>query len=356
MPALTGTGIADIVTSSLPHLGRLKMTDQMSKYHDTIAVKRIFNQKKRKVDSGPEIRFNIINDVGGSFRFVPMGFTATANIKNVLDFGKVPWRFWTWNWSMIDEEEIMNSGASKIVDLMKSRRISELASMIVGLERHIWTAPDANDEVGIYPIPYYIVKSNTATTTNDGFNGTLPSGFSTVANIDSSAATGTGFRYRNYATQYTTVAKTDLIRKMRRGAVYTNFKPLTEDFANYEVGDDKGWYTNYPVLSILEEILEAQNENLGKDIASMDGKVMFRGAGMTNVQELDLDTTNPVYGIQWSVLGFTRMRDRWMKDIKVGTNPNQPTVATVHNVSGCNTTCEDRRQQMVFATDTTMPS
>ena len=356
MSALQATGLLDIMTASLPELGRLKMTDQMSKYNDTIAVKRIFNQKKRKVDSGPEIQFNIINDVGGSFRFVPLGFTATSNIKNVLDTGKVGWRFWTWNWSMIYEEQIMNSGASKIVDVMKARRLSELASMIVGLERHIWTAPDANDDLSIFPIPYYIVKSNTATTTNDGFNGTLPSGFSAVANIDSSATTGTGARYRNYATQYSTVAKTDLIRKMRRGATYTNFKPLTEDFSTYDIGEDRAWYTNYAVLSILEEILEAQNESLGKDVASMDGKVMFRGAGMTNVQELDVDTTNPVYGIQWGSIGFTRQRSNWMRDIDVGVNPNQPTLATVHNVSGCNLTCEDRRGQMVFATDTAMPA
>lgn len=354
MPNLQADGLADLLTATLPYLGKFKMTDLMSKYHDTIAVKRIFNQKKRKVDNGHQIRFNIINDVGGSFRFVPLAFTATANIKNVLDKGQMEWRYWTWNWSVIYEETIMNSGESRILDEMKARRMSEAASMIVGLERHIWTAPVATDDLSIASIPYFIVKSNTAVTTNDGFNGTLPSGFSAVAGIDSSATTGTGLRYRNYATQYTTVAKNDLIRKMRRGTVYTDFKPLNEDFSNYEVGDDRGWYTNYAVTSIMEEILESQNENLGKDVAPMDGKAMFRGAPINTVQELDIDTTNPVYGIQWSVMGFTRQRANWMRDIEVNVNPNQPTVATVHNVSGCNLTCEDRRQQMCFATDTTM--
>ncbi len=356
MPALQASGLADIMTATLPHLGKLKMTDMMSKYHDTIAVKRIFNQKKRKVDDGQSIRFNIIEDIGGSFTFVPLAWTASPTIKNVLTYGSVEWRYWKWDWSMIYEESIMNSGPSKILDIMKARRLSELGSMIVGLERHIWTAPDASDELSIYPIPYYIVKSNTAVTTNDGFNGGNPSGFSAVAGINTSLTTGAGLRYRNYATQYSTVSKVDLIRKMRRGTVYTNFKPLSEDFSNYEVGDDRGWYTNYSVVSVMEEILEAQNENLGKDLASMDGKALFRGAPITTVQELDLDTTNPIYGIQWSVLGFTRMRNNWMRDIRVDLNPNQPTVSTVHNVSGCNTTCEDRRQQMVFATDTTMPS
>jgi hypothetical protein len=358
--ALQASGLADLINLSLPELGRMRFTDAASKYHETVALKRIFNKAKNKgsVDSGPTIRFNLMYDIGGSARFVGLGFTATNDIKNVMTYGEVPWRHFTWNWSMIDQEVQMNSGASKIVDLMKTRRMSEFASLVVLLERHIWSTPDADDDEGVYPIPYYVVKSNTAATTanNDGFNGTVPSGFTTVAGLNPSTANGTpGGRYRNYATQYSTVAKNDLIRKMRRGAVYTNFKPIVDGVSDYNTGNDRGWYTNYSVASVFEEILEAQNENLGKDLASMDGKSLFRGAPIEVVQELDLDTTNPVYGLQWGVLKFKRLRGEWMRDIPVKPNPNQPTVSTVHNVSTCNLTCEDRRQQMVFATDTTMP-
>lgn len=356
MANLQASGLADLISVTLPELGRLRFVDLGTDYHKTIAFKRIFKKKKSEVGSGHAIRFNVMYDVGGSFRFVPLGFTATANIKNVMTYGEVPWRGWTWNFSMIAEEETMNSGSSKIVDLMQTRRISEFASVLVGLERQLWATPDADDDVSIYPIPYYIVKSNTAVTTRDGFNGTTPSGFSTVAGLDPTTEAGTpGGRYRNYATQYTTVAKNDLIRKMRRGAVYTGFEPISDDIPRPDVGDDMGWYTNYSVLSVMEEILEAQNENLGRDVASMDGKVMFRGAGMTNVQELDRDTTNPVYGIQWSTFGFTRMKGHWEKPYKVAVNPNQPTIATQHYVSRCNTVCYNRRRNMVFATDTTMP-
>lgn len=357
MPNLQASGMADLMSVTLPELGRLKFVDLGSDYHKTIAFKRIFQKKKSQVDSGTSIRFNIMHDIGGSFRFVPLGFTATANIKNVMTYGEVPWRGWTWNWSMIAEEGTMNSGASKIVDLMQTRRISEFASVITGLERQLWATPDANDDVSILPIPYYIVKSNTAVTTNDGFNGTVPSGFTTVAGLDPTTAAGTpGGRYRNYATQYTTVAKNDLVRKMRRGAEYTTFEPITDGIPNPDTGDDMGWYTNYSVLSVMEEILEAQNENLGNDLASMDGKCLFRGAGITSVQELDRDTTNPVYGIQWATFGFTRMRGHWEKLYNVGVNPDKPTVATAHYVSRCNTVCQNRRRNMVFATDTAMPA
>ncbi len=350
--------LADLITTSLPDLGRMKFTDVASKYYETIALKRIFNKNKNKNagDIGPSVRFNLMYDIGGSFRFVGLGFTAQANIKNVMTYGEIPWRGFTWNWSMIAEEPAMNSGASKIVDLMQTRRLSEFASVVVGLEQQLWATPDANDEEGVYPIPYYVVKSNTAVTTRDGFNGTTPTGFTTVAGLDPTTAEGTpGGRYRNYAAQYTTVSKTDLIRKMRRGAVYTNFAPIVEEIPQYDLGDDMGWYTNYSVTSVLEEILEAQNESLGKDVASMDGKALFRGAPITTVQELDNDTTNPVYGLQWATFSFKRLKGHWMKDYKVSINPNQPTMATVHNVSRTNLLCYNRRRNMVFATDTTMP-
>jgi hypothetical protein len=357
MPPLQPAGMSDLIAVSLPDLGRMKFTDLMTDYYDTIALKRIFNKKKSQVDSGTSINFNIAYDIGGSFRFVPMNWTATANIKNVMTTGNVPWRGFTWNWSMILEEPIMNSGASRIVELVKIRRMSEFASVIVGLERHIWTAPDPTDEVSIYPIPYWIVKSNTAVTTNNGFNGTVPTGFTTVGGLTPTTAPGTpGGRYRNYATQYTTIAKNDLVRKMRHGARYTGFKPIAEGGSHYDTGDDMAWYSNYSVVSVLEEILESQNENLGKDLASMDGKSLFRGAPIEVVQELDNDTTNPVYGIQWATFGFVRMRGVWMKDIPIPVNPNQPTMSTVHNISRTNTVCYNRRRNMVFATDTTMPS
>lgn len=354
--------LADLITTSLPDLGRLKFQDLGTKYYSTIALKRIFNKNKNKNagDIGPSVRFNIMHDIGGSFRFVGLGFTATANIKNVMTYGEIPWRGFTWNWSMIAEEPAMNSGASKIVDLMEVRRLSEFATVVVGLEQQLWATPDANDEEGVFPIPYYIVKSNTEATAanSDGFNGTVPSGFTAVAGLDPTTgynSGSTGGRYRNYATQYTTVAKTDLIRKMRRGAVYTAFEPIVEEIPQYDMGDDMGWYTNYAVTSVLEEILEAQNESLGKDVASMDGKALFRGAPIVTVQELDNDTTNPVYGIQWATFSFKRLKGHWMKDYKVGINPNQPTMATVHNVSRTNLLCYNRRRNMVFATNTTMP-
>ena len=345
------SGIADLITTSLPELGKLKFTDLSSDYQNTIALKRIIRQKKMTYDSGPTVRFNVMFDTNGSARFVPMGYTAVVDIPSVMTYGEVPWRHATFNWAIEGREEIMNSGASKIVDIMQVRRLSAMGDFIKLMEQYLWRVPSSSSDA-IYGIPYWVVKSNTAVTTNDGFNGATPSGHSTVAAL----STTTYQRWKNYATQYTTVSKEDLIRKMRRASVYTDFMPLVDDMPVYNTGDDYGYYTNYAVLSVLEEILESQNENLGSDIASQDGKVVFRRGTITNVKELDLDTTNPVYGLNWGELMAQRLRGWWMKETPVPINPNQPTVSSVHVNCTLNTLCRNRRRQFVLATNTGLPA
>jgi hypothetical protein len=164
----------------------------------------------------------------------------------------------------------------------------------------------------------------------------------------------TNNRWKNYATQYTTVSKDDLIRKMRRAMRYTNFTPLVDDVPTYNLGDDYGCYTNYAVVGTLEEILEAQNENLGQDIASQDTKVVFRRTPVEWIVELDLDTTNPVYGINWGELHIVGLETEWMHETPVPVNPNQPTIQAVHTDCSYNLICRNRRRQWVVSTNTTM--
>ena len=212
--ALQATDIADLVTTTLNDLGRLKFTDLMSDYQRTVALKRLIKKNKMTFDSGPEIAFNAITGDNGSARWVGMGASDVVDIPNVMITGKMPWRHITWNWAMDGREPVMNSGASKIVDLIKTRRIAAMGSAIIKFETAFWRVPASTDTVTMYGLPYFVVKSNTAVTTNDGFNGSVPSGYTTVANINPT----TYDRWRNYATQYTTISKDDLVPKLRRMA------------------------------------------------------------------------------------------------------------------------------------------
>lgn len=341
---------ADIVTLTLKELGRAKWTDLTSDYPDTLAMKRLIKKGKITFDDGYEAQFNLMTATNGSARAVGLAYTSVVDAPNIMTTGSVPWRHVTWNWMWERRLVKMNSGSSRIVDMVKTQRYGAMGDAVKMFENQLWRVPAVSDNITPYGLPYYIVKSNTAVTTNDGFNGSVPSGYTTVAGLNPT----TYPRWRNYATQYTTVSKDDLIRKWRRAATKTAFKPLVDDTPTYNTGDDYGFYTNYFVIGTLEEILEAQNENLGKDIASMDGEVVFRRVPVVYAAELELDTTNPIYGVNWGVLGAMGLKGEWMLEKTFNEIPTQPTVGFTNVDCTWNLICRDRRRNFVLSTNTTM--
>ena len=350
---LQATDIADVVTTTLNELGEMKFTDLMSDYQSTIALKRIMRKNKMTFRAGPEVQFNVIFDHNDSARFVGIGETDVVNIKNVMTTGKVPWRHITWNWSIERREIAMNRSPRMIVDLTKTRRISSFGSAIIKFEQALWKVPATTDTKSPYGIPYYVVKSNTAATTAnaDGFNGLVPSGYTLVANLNPT----TYPRWGNYATQYTVVSKADFVRKARRMAEYTDWMPLVDEIPEYNTGDDYGQYTNYALLGALEEVLESQNDNLGTDLASMDGKVMLRRRPVTFVKELDLDTTNPFYSINWGEMKAMGLAGEWMNETVIPIQPGQHTISATHTDCTFNMFCRNRRRNGVLATNTGLP-
>ena len=108
------------------------------------------------------------------------------------------------------------------------------------------------------------------------------------------SGTGTG--------AYGSVSKDDLIRKMRTAHRKTKFRsPVSHDTPK-QGGMQNGIYTNSDVIGLVEEILEAQNMNLGNDVASKDGKACFKSSPLVYVPYLDNDSTDPVYMLDWQWL------------------------------------------------------
>lgn len=352
MATLQAADLADLVATTLNELGELKFTDLMSDYQDTIALKRVFKKGKTTFDAGPAVSFNVITDHNNSARFVGLGEVDVVDIPNVMTTGQVPWRHITWNWAIERREVAMNRSPRKIVDLTKTRRIAAFGSAIIKFEQCLWRVPSTSDTVSPYGIPYWVVKSNTATTTNDGFNGTVPSGYTTVGGLNPT----TYPRWANYATQYTAVTKEDLIRKARRMLVYTDFKPLVDDIPVYNTGNEMALYSNYNLIAALEEILESQNDDLGTDVASMDGKVMLRRSPITFVKELDLDTTNPLYSINWGEFKAIGLRGEWMNETTEAQYPGQHTLSATFTDCTFNMICRNRRRNGVLATNTGLPA
>lgn len=355
MANLQAQQLADLITTTLNELGEMKFTDLMSDYQNTIVLKRTMKKNKMTFDAGPAVQFNVITDHNNSARFVGLGEEDRSSINNVMTTGVVPWRHVTWNWSVERREIAMNRTPRKIVDLAKTRRLAAFGSAIILMEQSAWRVPAVTDTLSPFGIPYWIVKSATDATTDtvrNGFNGTLPSGYTDVGGISPT----TYPRWANYADIYTNISKDDLIRKWRRAAFYTDFAPLVDGMPVYNTGDDYGYYSNYPVVGRLEEILEAQNDNLGNDVASKDGQVVFRRVPVSAVIELDKDTTGPVYGINWGEFKTMGLRGEWMNETQIPIVSGQHTMSTTHTDCTFNWHCRNRRRNFVLATAATLPS
>lgn len=354
MPTLQSSGIADLVAMTLPQLGKLKFTDLMSNYQNTIVLKRCMKKGKITFESGSAVDFNAITDTNHSAHMVGIGEVDIVNIPNLMIKGEVPWRHCTWNWGHDRRILAMNREPSRIVDLIQTQRIAAFGDAVIMFEIQGWSCPAVTDTKSAYGIPYWVVKSNTAATqaNNNGFNGTVPSGYTVVGNINPT----TYPRWANYATQYTSLTKDDFVRKARRMRYYTDWMPLVDEIPTYNVGDDYGQYCNYATLATLEELLEAQNDDLGNDVASMDGKALFGTKPVTPVRQLDLDTTNPFYMLNWGEFHAMGLKGEWMYETVIPVVPGQHTVSQTHTDCTFNFFCRNRRRNGVIATDTTMPS
>ena len=338
--ALEAADIADLVSSTLNDLGRMKLTDISGDLQEYVAFQEIFKKERVTFDSGKAISFNLIDDDNDQAAFTGLYQVDNYGVNDVLTSGSVPWRYGNFNYSWDNHEIDMNAASSeRVLDLVKVRRIAAFIAWAKLIETAFWGKPaDSTDKTTPFGIDYYVVKNAT-----EGFNGGNPSGLSSgAAGISSTTQT----RWANWTAQYTNMTKTDLIRKMRQAAVKTKFVPPVE-INQYSTGDRYGYYTNYDVIQGLEEVLEDQNENLGNDIASKDGALMFRKRPMRYVSELDSDSQDPVYGINWGVFKTVFLRGWYMKEAKARTAPNQHNVTVVDNDSTFNWLCYNRRSLFI---------
>lgn len=343
---LQADNIADLVTATLKDLGEMKITEIATDLQEHVAMRNLLKKNRVVLDSGYGIQWQIMVDQSNAASFVGLYGQDNVNVGDVLKQATVPWRHCTTNYAFDAREIDMNRSGRRIVDLLKIRRIDAMISLSEKLEERFWALPAVSDTTNPYGVPYYIVKNN-----GTGFNGGHPSGYSDVAGLSAT----TYPRWTNFTGQYTVISKDDLIRLLRQAATKTRFAPPVDGIPTYNTGDQMGHYSTYAVVAGCEELLEGQNDNLGSDIASQDGRVLFRRVPLTWVPKLDADTTNPWYGINWGVFKSYILRGWWLAETKVDMVPGQHTVTAVHVDSTINWVCKDRRRNFVVATTTGLP-
>lgn len=336
---LTGTDIKDLIASTQYDLGRMKFSQIITDLQDYEVMGRWLKKDKVMFDNGIGIQQTILVNKSNAAKHVGLYSPDTVNVVDLLSKINIPWRHATTNYAIERRELLMNKSPAKIVDLIAVRRAAAMISLAEELEEKAWSLPALTNEVDPYGIPYYVVKHATA-----GFNGGAPSGHTTVAGLNPT----TYANWKNYSGSYATVTKADLIAKIRTAIRKCGFKsPVSiPDFRGGK-GDKFRLYMNEALLNAIELVGEQQNENLGKDIAEMDGVTTIRRFPCVWIPYLDADTQNPIYGINHATFNPIVLEGDYLRESEVD-NSNSHNVNETHVDLTYNYVCNDRRSNFVI--------
>ena len=292
MAVFNESSIPDLVAGTLRHLGRMKFQQIAQNLIRYEVFTKWFKKDRVIVTGGLGIQRNLMVKHQSSARHVGWNEQDRSVVPDVIKQLFVGWRYMTDNWAMDYRELLIQSGPTVVLDIIKPRRASCMLSIAEELERKAWSCPAKANEVDPYGIPYWIVK-NSAT----GFYGALPSDHDRIGGLTQEQAP----KFKNYSGTYAAVTKAELIKKWRKMHRQTNFvSPVTIDDYRGEMGRTYRHYVNEDTISDIEDVGEAQNENLGRDLGKMDGQMTFKSNPIIHVPLLDEDSQNPVYSIDHS--------------------------------------------------------
>ena len=306
-------------------------------------------ERHKKVYQGEDWTFDVAiadNNTGnGTAKFTKLFDTDASNRVDVLKRGRVSPRFVTANYTYDVREKVLNSG-SKVqrIDYVNSKMVSMYQSYYELMELAFWGKPTGpTDDITPEGIKFWLLPA-TKSTGMGSFEAVNPGTNWFRAGIDSTEFK----RWSNWSAQYAEVTPSDLVKKMRYAARKTLFKsPLK--VGEPTLGKGRAIYANTDTVMNMEEILEAQNMNLGNDLASKDGKTLFKGNPIYNVSTLDDDATAPVYMIDWSTFGAAVLAG-WDKRVSAPKEvANQHNVRAVFLDASFNFACTNLRNQAVIS-------
>ena len=317
-------GSTDIVKATAELLIKQgAFTNLLSDLTEYALLRNVMPKHKKVFDGGLDWTFMTAiasNNTGnGTAKFTGLFEDDNLGRADVLVQGKVSPRFLTASYIYDKREPVLNSGEASrskmlaIVNFVKLQMETMYQSAYDKLETALAGSPTyADDKKTPHGLAFYIQKqsnANAASHATGGFDGKDPSlpASSSVSTPTACPRCGisstTYARWANWAAQYTNISKEDLVKKMRIASHKINFRsPLS--LTDPKLSTGRSILTNLNVLQELETILEAQNMNLGNDIASKDGKTLFKGTPIEYVPILDNDTQDPIYMVDWNTLCF----------------------------------------------------
>lgn len=343
-PALTVPQMGDLLQDTIRELNEPRWTDLGTDLQEHTALSELMTKNRVSISSGTAVQWNVLTKYGSGATLSSLYDTDEVKVEDGMIQAYVDWSFAKTSYAIDQREMAMNNTPRRIVDLFKQRRLMALGAFAELFETLFWTFPAASNALSPKGLPYWAYKNAT-----EGFNGGAGTGYTTVANINPT----TYPRWNNYTFPFTAISKDDFIKKARTAADKANFKPTVDGIPTTNTGNKYGWYTTLNVRQRLEDSLESQNDNLGMDVDSMNGKVMFRRVPVTWVPQLDNDTTDPFYGINWGVFKTYVFNGQWMRQTDIKITPSQHNVMSFHIDCMFAYVCLDRRRLIIGSNGTT---
>lgn len=346
MEPTVATRLHDLVSATLRDLGKPNVTEIATDTQDHVAWNELLKTNRVEMQSGIGVQWNVMVNHAQSARHVGLGGRDEIDIVDTMTQATADWRGTTVNWAFLGPEIDMNAEPSRIVDLVQQREAAAMIALAEKVESAFWGAPVASDdETTPWGVKTWMPKNAT-----EGFNSGMPSGYTTLG-----LSTTAYPRWKAWSFQYGDITPDDFIAKMSKAATFTKFKSPVK-LPTFGDTYQMGYYTNYQVYGPLEQQLRAQNNDLGKDIATYDGEVMFRRVPLRWVPKLEADTTGPIYGINWTDFKTIYLRNWWLRRTRVPVYPGQHTMNATFLDAIYQWIMRSRRRSFVGATGTTEPS
>jgi len=337
---LRDTDIADMITTTLNDLGRGRFHQIAQELVEYLVLPRLLRKERVRIQSsGVGIKETLMTSTGGTSRWVGLMEEDALNFNDLLDSMTVAWCRLTDN--MVWERRMLleNRGEARINNVIMPQRVAMMLRMADALEAGYFGAPDASDVKKPWGLKYWIVKNATT-----GFNGGYPSGFSTVGGVSLTDSP----TFKNYTFQYTDVTKADVIKKLRTAHRKTRWRsPVRKPGMVSEFGERRQLFMNEATISAFEDVGEGQNENLGRDVASMDDTIVFKKHPLQYVPYLDDDSTNPIYMNDLDTIVPFVLKGDYLRETDAVRSPKQHNVFEVHVDLSINFICTNRRANAV---------
>ena len=272
--SITPESVADHITAILPDLNKgnfESVAEDLQQY----PIMEIWLKKLHiESASGLTIRKNLMQTRTGAARHTAPDTPDRVSIpSNLMSYVTVPFRHVQTEWAYNYQFDILaNQGESQIVDLVKARLHGAMIDLADELESKAWSLATPENETDPYGIPNWIVYPHTGDTgyttgalaanQYGNFLGAMATGWSNKGGLTDLT------NFKNYAGTYVTVSKIDLLPTMRQAHELTFWiSPISTEQANNASTRMLRYYTNSTVNRGLEALGEAQNENLGRDLA-----------------------------------------------------------------------------------------